>query len=274
MKVQRNLILLGFFLFLISFTFAAPPVTTVDNFPQGYLVTEAQQSYLKVGEDYRYHFMLSNSSDGEEINSSHATCKFFIQDLYGNILDGGEAEYIGEFWEYNISGDLIEDVSQYAYAVKCNNSYGGFLSGTFETTLSGLEPDLQTIFANIVFILFLSGLLFGIYQFKSHVNLDKYRDNILKKYEHNYFKRTFASIFYGIMSETFILVYLIVWLMITTLLDVAYSFSLVSLYSIFLVIVQIASVGFVLVGIVFLSRMAEILIKIKDDFENQGWGIE
>lgn len=155
------------FLFFIQFVSAVPPVTTIDYFPQGYTITEAQQSYLQVNHSYRYHFLVNNASNGVEINDSYIKCDFIIQDLYGNPLQYDEATYIGSFWEFNITAETLSNISQYAYAINCNNTNGAVLAGTFETTETGLEIN-ETVESNtrlgLIFLLSIMGItLFIVY---------------------------------------------------------------------------------------------------------------
>jgi len=55
--MEKKLIVLIFMgIFFMSFISAVPPVTTVDNFPEGYLLTESQQGALIYNQDLHITF--------------------------------------------------------------------------------------------------------------------------------------------------------------------------------------------------------------------------
>jgi len=149
--VKFNFLIGILFLTLLSINFidAAPPVTTVQNFPKGYVVEETQQSALVLNHDFSYHFYLYNSSNGIIISDDEANCTFAMANLYGKIIFSSNATYIesGDYWELNISGDYLNYSGEYSYGVNCQNSQGGALAGTFLVTPDG---SLYTENSNIL----------------------------------------------------------------------------------------------------------------------------
>lgn len=127
-------------LFLLSLTFvsAALPVTTVQEFPEGYVILEAQQPVLKAGENHTYYFFLYNSSDGKQIDNTTVECKFYMADEIGEIVIEEESiQQPNGYWKREIPGDKLEDIGFYSYGVSCQDGNGGALAGTFEVTPNG-----------------------------------------------------------------------------------------------------------------------------------------
>ena len=73
---KSNLFFFGMIILIFSMinVLAVPPVTTVTQFPEGYLITEAQQDYIPIGKGYLYHFIVNNVSNGAEILNDSINC--------------------------------------------------------------------------------------------------------------------------------------------------------------------------------------------------------
>lgn len=156
--IVLSILFLGVLLFC-NFASAVPPVTTVGQFAEGYVVIEAQQQNIKFGEHYTYHFFLYNTSNGVTIDNSTVVCEIFSSDVNGDIVLATNMSYSlsGGYWYYNISSYVFNYTGYYSYSVNCQDGgFGGALAGAFEVTNNGLphsESRTQSM-TNGVWVLF------------------------------------------------------------------------------------------------------------------------
>jgi len=276
---SKVFVLMCSFIFLMSFSLAVPPVTTVFTGDVGINIETQFMSVYKYGEARFSTIYLSNSSTGHAMNittNPSIECYVYLRDSQGFEVMILEADPHLDHWDLNGSSGGLTPIGSYAWTVRCEDydaEVGGTVGGYFDITESGVELNAQSIFANFIFLLFFCGLLISLYKYKSTVNLEQQYDKVLTKYKNNQFKGVLGGIWHEFMRDTFIMVYLISWLIGIVLLDVAFNFGMSTIYTYFSVIMNVMSVGFVLIGIVFLARMAEILFKLKDDFDDDSWGI-
>ena len=151
---MKKVIPIFIFLLLTMLTLvnAVPPVTEVQQYPEGYTITEMQVEYVKINTDLRYNLFVENSSNGKVITNETINCTYFMVDSQGNELLVKQMDYI-DYWSIIIDkGNLTELGTKY-YGVYCSNSEGGSLSGAFEVTPSGLNIETSKAIMNI-------GLLF------------------------------------------------------------------------------------------------------------------
>ncbi len=163
---KTKLIFCTIFLFvmILNIGSSAPPVTTVQEFPDGYLIEEKPHEYLKLNQDYQYNFFLYNHSNGLLIDNSSTNCTFYLANNSGEILFSQEVEYLSEekYWKIDILGGNFSESGGYPYGVSCQGSVGGALAGIFEITESGVEVTegrsilVMGLLGLLVFFLFLS----------------------------------------------------------------------------------------------------------------------
>ena len=83
MNKQLSLLFLMIIL-CFSFVTSAPPVTTVQEFPEGYYISEQQYHVFKYGEPLRYGFLLENASNGLVVNDSVINyCRLIVSNSQG-----------------------------------------------------------------------------------------------------------------------------------------------------------------------------------------------
>jgi len=177
--MRKQLILIAFaFLLVLPFVSAVPPVSTVQQFTEGYIIEGTTIQYLPLGEDFNYNFFLYNISDGMPIQSSSADCFFRLADHNGNIIFYDEATKVDGYWSVTLPASNFSEVGIYPYGVRCNStSLGGASVGAFEVTPYGNPQPLEFIvvffiFAFIVIMFFfLEELIVNIGRFASF-NLD------------------------------------------------------------------------------------------------------
>ncbi len=169
---KTKLIFCTIFLFVIilNFVYSAPPVTTVQEFPEGYIISENPHEYLKLNQNYQYNFFLYNHSNGILIDNSSTNCTFFLANYSGEVLFSQDVEYIPEedYWKLDIFGGNFSEAGYYTYGVTCQGTKGGSLEGVFEVTESGIEITesrsslVLGLFGLLVIFLFLS--LFSLFK--------------------------------------------------------------------------------------------------------------
>jgi len=155
--VRYTLVYLSILMFLIPFIVAQPPVTTVQYFPNGYVIVESQHEYLKQGQNYQYNFFLYNYSTGYLIDNSSINCTFYLANSSGEIIFIENIKYLSEgYWEVDINGSNFLNKGSYPYGVSCQDDSGGSLAGIFRVTLTGYQ---LTESKSILYIGFLSLLV-------------------------------------------------------------------------------------------------------------------
>lgn len=193
MELKLNAV---FILLILSLTLVscAPPATTVDYFPNGYIITEAQQSAVKLNENFTYNFLLYNASTGKSIpNETGLSCRIFITDNTGSLLLAKNASFVlNEYWSVNISSDIFNHTGEFPYGVDCINSYGGAIAGTFFVTPTGTLLEVSDSVLYFVFLAILFVIMLGLFK-------------ILFSSENKYLKYGLVAIIY-ILSNVFLLI--------------------------------------------------------------------
>jgi len=161
----KKLIYLFCFVLLFSLVSAVPPVTTVQQFNEGYAFSEINHQEMKLGEDFTYFFFLFNQSTGIQITTNDTNCSFYMTDSRSNLLIFGESVLQPNgYWYYNISGDYFDEVGYYYYGVSYQNGFGGALDGVFEITYTGFGLDtsqaiLYGFFLTLLVLIFLASIV-------------------------------------------------------------------------------------------------------------------
>ena len=136
-----------FFLFLIGNVSAAPPVTTVSQFTEGYVIEDSPQQILTQNQSYTVNFFVYNLSNGLLINNTSTECIYYLADNKGVIIFYGQVPYstAGRYghWELPLQGSNFSYSGEYSYGIKCNSTnYGGTFVGTYNVTPRGLKSDV------------------------------------------------------------------------------------------------------------------------------------
>lgn len=174
--MKKNLYLIFGIMFLISLNFVSsvPPVTTVQEFPEGYTIVENPHLYLVQNQDYQYNFFVYNSSTGILLDNSSLTCNFFLANKTGEIIFNGNPKYFSDgHWGIDILGGNFSYTGTHPYGLSCQDGFGGALAGDFEiiedteNNAKDLKIDLSN---NINLILFIISLLiaFGLLLFRQN----------------------------------------------------------------------------------------------------------
>src|SRR6056297_2148107 len=169
MNKQLSLLFLMIIL-CFSFVTSAPPVTTVQEFPEGYIIVEYPDRYLKIEQDYQYNFFVYNTSNGILLVNQSLTCNFFLDNSSGEVVFSKEADYFADgHWGVDILGGNFSNAGRYAYGVSCQDGNGGALAGSFEVNHSGEDPSSNRIFARLLLMIFFIFTLFSYNYFNEKI---------------------------------------------------------------------------------------------------------
>jgi len=161
-----------FLLLLLCFplVFSAPPVTTVQEFPEGYLLSEIPHNYLKQGQHYNYYVAVYNATNGYPINNDTVTCTFYMVNSSGDLQIEENMTYDSEGrWYYNINGSYLESLGDHPYHVSCyDDGLGGALSGNLFVNPTGYETDNLSV----VYLILTTLVLLGIFLYLASQYMD------------------------------------------------------------------------------------------------------
>ena len=278
---KKYLSLIVLIVISLSFVSSAPPVTTVREFPEGYLIAEQQYHVFKFGEPLRYGFILKNATNGKSINDTHIDfCRMVTSNSQGlntNVLNISYNEtYM--LWGIELNEtetlNIFPTTGDYNYAVSCVNENGGELTGIFKINLSGKELEIKDIISRFSLITLFGVLIFFIYSSISKINFEKWYQKIKNKYENrNYVKMGLSAIAYQLIKNAWIIYYIIGFVIIVLLMDITYIFNIESIFSVMKIFTFIYSWSFILVGLVFLSYLQEFFKMMLEQLEDSNWGV-
>lgn len=162
------LLLLSVLLISLNFISAVPPVTTLQQFAEGYYVQIPQDNFLTNGQGYEFNFHVYNISN-QNLITSGLSCEFELYNSTGSHIyeamdstSGPTGDY--SFWlEY---GNFTDGNYPY-YFITCNSSErSGFNTAILFVNPTGIVPSeaqgnltlgvIISIIALIIFFGFLS----------------------------------------------------------------------------------------------------------------------
>lgn len=168
--MNKKILLIFSFMFLISLNFVSsvPPVTTIQEFPEGYLINEQQIHTFEFGEPLRYGFLLGNSTNGKIINDSNINyCRIITSNSQGFNTQISNLTFNETYRLWGVELNETEVLrhfpksSKYNYAVSCQNDNGALLTGIFE--VKEKEDIFNWDFSNNIYIyllIFITILIF------------------------------------------------------------------------------------------------------------------
>lgn len=159
-------IIIFIFIFNFSFISAVPPITQVQQFPDGYTLIDTQNKLLTQNQDYLFSTFVYNSSNGKILgNATIDYCRFFLANAQGYNLFAGNMTYQDwGGWSIEILGGNFSEIGYYNYGANCENNLGGTIHGVFEVNPNGSEsfefsgPILIIIFLLLGVVLFITYL--------------------------------------------------------------------------------------------------------------------
>jgi hypothetical protein len=174
--MEKKLILVYLGIFMMTFVISAPPVTTVQDFPEGFVIEHPNFDYLELNKDYEVNIHVFNSTNGYFIDNSTVNCSIHLYNKSGFHLIQDQMDFIEPYdFEYNIKGGNFSEENIYSIIFFCfNGESGGFIQKTLQITKNGFPIDDSRTNTNIFLISLFAG--FGFFMFMSAAKLPQ--DNI------------------------------------------------------------------------------------------------
>ena len=131
--MKLPLLFLFSFLLLFSLVSAVPPVTSVQQYTEGYVIEDAPIEFLKQNEAYTYNFFLYNISNGKRIYDDTVTCTFYMAESNGEVITISSVPSVDGYYSLPIAGGNFSNLGKHPYGTFCNSStLGGPKVGVFE----------------------------------------------------------------------------------------------------------------------------------------------
>lgn len=262
------------FIILIGISAAASPFQTTQGI-NGIQIETPVFETIKADQDFIVHIHAHNLSSGIKLDNATISCVAHLFDITGDHISEGDMIFDsqGGDWEYLILGGNFTS-GQYSIMINCEDTdIGGFLEYTLSATPSGLDHRLNFIIVSILLLTLLLITIATIAHYSGRFNFENLRNKIDGNLEQNNpIRATFLSLFYTLMSETFLLYYLLIWPILITLNELMITFGLLTLQTLIINMIDLYSIGLYIVGLLFIGQAYGFLRGVWNDFENFKWG--
>jgi hypothetical protein len=144
----------------LSFVSAVPPVTTLQQFSEGYEIQVPQDNILTQKKDYSFEFHIFNVSNGRPIISG-VNCSFHLYNSSGSHIFVGYDDTVSSDLDYSffLTKGNFSSLGALYYFIQCNSTlYGGFGESIIRVTPNGEEFSSNQ--AIIYILVLLADLLF------------------------------------------------------------------------------------------------------------------
>lgn len=164
MKKSIIIIMALMFLQFLQPVLAVPPITTIQQFTEGFDIKVHQKTSFHENKSYELLVNIYNISNGVPIYSE-ISCYFYLYNSSGNAVLSLEADAPSGMFDYSfpIDGEYIQQ-SLEGYTIHCNNSdLGGYKSVGIVVTPTGiiLEEFQGNIALGIIILTFSIMFFFG-----------------------------------------------------------------------------------------------------------------
>jgi len=175
-------------LLVIPLVVAPPPLSTIFSGDTGLNIEVNIMPVYKHGEARYSIIHVFNQTNGFMFNNttSNIECRVYLRDSQGFEIMEVEAVVHGEHWDLNGTGGGANPVGMYAWTVRCIDrvqELGGYTSGYFEITKSGLiedKTDTSSGISTTLFLLFITTMLF-MFPLLKDFSKHKWANNIIKR---------------------------------------------------------------------------------------------
>lgn len=175
---KKRIVLMLAFLFLLTImplVSSAPPVTTVQQFQEGYVIRPPQDTVLKVGETHDFDLHVFNISNGKAIISG-ISCYLHLYGTDGDHLTTLQTSTPVMFdYEFSVMGANFSTAGDYYINYQCNSStLGGYESNGLLVTPNGNEITTPKSIFYVgllsILIFFFAITIFSFTQFNNLLN--------------------------------------------------------------------------------------------------------
>ena len=276
MRYNTKAPFLLFFLVLSMFSFAlaVPPVTEVQNFPEGYNIqVHPIKLYFQEGQDVNFHIHVFNSSNGYPINES-VQCALHLYAANGSHLFTGVTNTIDDMYDYEINvlgGNFTEQVR--SYHVFCyNGGIAGDSAKAIKVTPAGTNIDMPTLISYILLLFSIIFIMLFISNQRSNTDFKSKESGIISNHKSTG-QTLVKGILLGLFKNSFIWIYFLGWLLVLTIREILYEFSNVTIYSYFSLMANVYSLGLLLVSVYMIGYTIDYMRNIFSILTDQNWGI-
>lgn len=203
MNTKILTLILGILLVLPLIT-SAPPVTTVAQFTEGYVIEDTPQRYLKQNQDFQYNFFVYYIANGTTVTNATTKCYLFISDNYGEVIHSTEVPFFtaDNHWGVDIMGGNFSRIGSYFYGTRCQDGgLGGPIVGEWEVNPDGQEFTTTKLLIYALSLMFMVmmilALLFIINKLPDSNAMDE-QGNIMQISWLKYLRPVIWIIIYGI----------------------------------------------------------------------------
>jgi len=208
------------------------------------------------------------------ISQPCATCSFMYISVYnkdGKVVDNVAMTNNGSSWEYNFTPNdtLRYDVNGFGDKDGLNSSFAFW----FDTTLSGEQNNTTIIISDLFLLLFVLILCFLIYNKHKEIDFKSWDEKNMNQ-DRNMSKSLVDGLIYGLIKNVFIWYYFLGWIFILILKDIIYRFNSAEIYSYFVLMANIYSLGFLLVIVYMIGWFATYIRDTANVLSDNNWGIE
>jgi len=185
--MKKLLLLFVFVILLSSFVIAVSPFIGSPVFESGLTINVQPMDYISQNEPITFRAFVLNTSNGMNM-ANHSNCCFrvFYQNgtkLYNETNMNWSS--CNGFFVSTLNESYTTKVGSYTYSVCCNSTdKGGYFSGSFEITASGLDEgnlDSSAGLALVIFLLFATSLFFLLPLIKKPLTRNAFSNLILTR---------------------------------------------------------------------------------------------
>lgn len=244
------------------------------------LVSAATESCLantfEINESVNYRFRCYTES-GDYCSS---TTKLIINVEYpdgSSALNNVSLSYNQTYFNSSLPTDQLGRYTALIHSTTSNNSISEF---PYDVTLTGdCKGTGYLLVANLFMIILILGLLVMAVKRYGDTDFEKKEKSIVNKHEgkgygSGYF-RTFGRTFvYGLMKHSFLWYYSAGWLLLFFINEIMLNFASASLYTYFVLVMNIYSIGFLLVFAVFIGMIVKHFEHIREILDDINLGVE
>ena len=242
-NINKYLFLMMLVLSMFSLVSAAPPVTTVPQFPDGYSIEiHPIIDYFKAGQDITLNAHVENSSNGYPINDS-ITCWLHLYNSTGQhlvIQSTNTTDHLYDY-EFYIKGGNFTKETKSLHIYCFNGNIGADRPYTIEVTPTGEYLDTpKAISYSMIFVvslLMFIGLLIGGIALPSNNKSDKFTGYVIAVRNMKYVK----YVLLGLSYITLVWISYFIWMISYAYLDFEFLSNILRFIFTFLAIATLPS---------------------------------
>lgn len=159
-KTEHTILILFIILLGCGIVEAVASVTTIFTGDSGIHIEVNAMSYYKQGAPRWQVIQLFNESNGRQLinATSNITCIIKLRNGSGFEIKENNATAHDDHWDINGSAGVNNPIGTYAWTIVCQDGTtkkGGYVSGYFEITKSGIDESINDSTSSVSIVLFI-----------------------------------------------------------------------------------------------------------------------